>query len=225
MVQGKKITILTGHFGSGKTEIAINLALKEKHEHSKVAISDLDVINPYFRTRDARELFRKNNIELIAPKDRLANSDLPVVSGEIYRVIHDPSYKVIVDAGGDKDGATALGQYFNDWEQFKPEVLFVLNANRPYVSTVEGASFTVKQIEKASRLKVTGIINNSNIGSFTSMEEIICGLDLSKELSNLLNIPLLYTCISSQLRQEAEMFQSTNETIFIERYMKVPWEA
>ncbi|MDP4170373.1 MAG: ATP-binding protein [Bacillota bacterium] len=225
MENKKKISILTGHFGSGKTEIAINLALAERKKFDKVAINDLDVINPYFRTRDVVELFKQNDVELIAPKDRLASSDLPIVSGEIYRVLHDPNYRVIVDAGGDKDGAKALGQYYNEWEKFHPELLFVLNANRPYVSTIEGAAYTVKQIENASRLKVTGIINNANVGGMTTMEEIFKGLDLSLRLSEELNIPFLYSCISSQLKEDATEFMQNQKVVFIDRYMKVPWES
>lgn len=224
-MEKNKITILSGHFGSGKTEIAINMALSERKNYNKVAICDLDVINPYFRTRDAGGVFKQKGIELIAPKGKLSSADLPVVSGEIYRVIHDPSYRIIVDAGGDKDGATALGQYYNEWKDFRPEMLFVLNANRPYVSTAEGAAFTIKQIEKASRLKVSGIINNSNTGIATTMEEILNGAAIASDLSKQMDIPFLYSCISAHLRESAEQFLSCQNAIFIDRYMKVPWEA
>jgi hypothetical protein len=218
------ITILSGHFGSGKTEIAINLALSEKQKHEKVAIDDLDIINPYYRSRDAVKIFQQRGIELIAPKSQLATSDLPIVSGEIYRVLHDHRYRLIVDAGGDKDGAAALGQYYHEWKVFNPELLFVLNKNRPYVSTLEGALYTIEQIEKASRLNVTGIINNSNIGIETTMQDIESGLELSCRLAEKLGIPFLYTTISNQLKEEAEDFSNNNEVVFIERYMKLPWE-
>lgn len=220
-----RITILTGHFGSGKTEIAINLAMNEKKLHNKTAINDLDVINPYFRSRDVSDLFEQRDIELIAPANRLATSDLPIVSGEIYRVLHDQRYRVIIDAGGDKDGAMALGQYYHEWKHLEPELLFVLNANRPYVSTIEGARYTIEQIEKAARLKVTGIINNSNIGSETSMADILNGYEISSKLSNMLSIPLLYTTISVDLKNEANCFAKSHQVMFIERYMKLPWEG
>lgn len=219
-----KITILSGHFGSGKTEIAINLALSERKMHDKVAINDLDVINPYFRTREVADLFQQHDIELISPKGNLASSDLPIVSGEIYRVLHDPRYKIIVDAGGDKDGATALGQYYHEWKELNPEMYFVLNANRPYVSTLEGAMHTVNEIGKVARLKVTGLINNSNIGAATTIDEILKGFELSSVLSEKLQIPLLYTCISSHLEKEADDFAKNHEVRFIQRYMKLPWE-
>ncbi|MDP4083615.1 MAG: hypothetical protein Q8934_03265 [Bacillota bacterium] len=221
----QKITILTGHFGSGKTEIAINLALKERKNFERVAINDLDVINPYFRSREVASIFKQHDIELIAPKDQLASSDLPIVSGEIYRVLHDPRYRIIIDAGGDKDGATALGQYYHEWKGLEVEMIFVLNANRPYVSTLEGAIHTIKEIEKASRLKITGIVNNSNIGSETTLEDIEKGFELSTFLSKKLEIPLLYTGISSHLEKTAAHFAENHEVMWIKRYMKLPWES
>lgn len=225
MKMNRKITILSGHFGSGKTEIAINLALLERLTHGKVAINDLDIINPYFRTRDVSRLFQQHDVELIAPKHHLATTDLPIVSGEIYRILHDPSYRLIVDAGGDVEGATVLGQYYHEWKNLNPELLFVLNGNRPYVSTLEGAVYTVKQVEKAARINVTGIINNSNIGSETTMNEIQNGLELSSSLSEKLKIPLLYTTISTHLKKEAEDFAKNHQVMFIQRYMKLPWEG
>lgn len=220
----KKVTILTGHFGSGKTEIAINLAMQERKKYQKVAINDLDVINPYYRTRDLEFEFNKQDIELIAPKGHLATADLPIVSGEIYRVLHDPSYRIIIDAGGDKDGATALGQYYNEWSQMNPEMLFVLNGNRPYVSTLEGAISTIERIEEASRLKMNGIINNSNIGSETTMEEVISGLELAQFVSEKTNIPLLFTTISFNLLEESREFAMQYPVFYIQRFMKLPWE-
>jgi hypothetical protein len=220
-----KITILTGHFGSGKTEIAINLAFQERKVNPKVAINDLDIINPYYRSRDIEKEFIKHDIELIAPKGHLSMADLPIVSGEIYRVLHDPSYRIIIDAGGDKDGATALGQYYNEWKHMEPEMLFVLNGNRPYVSTVEGAMETIERIEEAARLKVTGIINNTNIGSETTVEEIEKGLLLAEKISRKTSIPLVYSTISDQLKNETVEFAKVNPVVYIQRYMRLPWET
>jgi hypothetical protein len=219
-----RITILSGHFGSGKTEISINLALRERKKYDKVAINDLDVINPYFRSREVADLFEKNDVELISPKGNLAAADLPIVSGEIYRVLHDPRYKIIIDPGGDKDGATALGQYYHEWKDMNPEMYFVLNANRPYVSTLEGALYTVKEIEKVSRLKVTGLINNSNIGSATTIDEITRGFELSSLVAENLQIPLLYTCVASHLEKDIADFAKNHEVMMIQRFMKLPWE-
>ncbi|GBF11059.1 hypothetical protein TEPIDINF_000674 [Tepidibacillus infernus] len=219
-----RITIITGHFGSGKTEISINLSLKEKEQFLKVAISDLDVINPYFRSREAHSLFEQKGIELIAPKGQLATADLPIVSGEIYRVLHDPNYHVIIDVGGDKDGATALGQYYNDLKRMNVQMIFVVNINRPYVSTVEGIIETIQQIERVSRLKVSALINNTNLGRETTIADIQKGLEMTKIVSENLGIPFLYTTISSDLMEETADFSSNHDVVYIERFMKLPWE-
>lgn len=219
-----RIIIITGHFGSGKTEISINLSLKEKERHEKVAITDLDVINPYFRSRDIAKYLESLGIELIAPKGQLATADLPIVSGEIYRVIHDPNYKVIIDVGGDKDGATALGQYYNDLKDLDCEMYFVVNINRPYVSTVSGIAETIKQIENVSRLKVSGLINNTNYGLETTLTNIEEGYRITREASEALKIPFLYTTISEHLENETKRFADEHDVKYIKRFMKLPWE-
>ncbi|WP_210364749.1 hypothetical protein [Bacillus sp. REN3] len=224
MDNGADITIITGHFGSGKTETAINLAFEWKKKHDKVAVADLDIVNPYYRARDVRALFAENGIELIAPAEKLAQSDLPIVTGDIYRVLYDPEYKVIIDAGGDKDGAMALGQFYNDWAGMQPEVLFILNANRPYVSTLEGAIDTVLKIESASRLKVTGLVNNSNVGSDTRVEDVLKGVELSRKLSGELGIPIKQTILSGHLEEKAESFDPGHPVKVMSRYLKLPWE-
>ncbi|WP_059172796.1 ATP-binding protein [Bacillus sp. FJAT-27445] len=218
-----RITILAGHFGSGKTELALNLALRERKVHEKVAIADLDVINPYFRSRDVSGILTENGIELIGPSARLASSDLPVVSGEIYRVIHDPSYRVIIDAGGEKDGATVLGQYYHEWKDIGATMLFVLNANRPYVSTEDGAIDAIKGIEKAARLRVSGIINNTNLGGATAPEDILKGDILSGKVARSLDIPVLATAVSRQL-EDMSSFAGREDLFVIDRFMKLPWE-
>jgi hypothetical protein len=222
--RGADITIITGHFGSGKTEISINLALEARKTNVRTAVADLDIVNPYYRARDARDLFDQNGVELIAPAERLAAADLPIVPGDLSRVIYDPAYKLIVDAGGDKDGATALGQFYNDWKEMEPEVLFILNANRPYVSTLEGAVETLQSIERASRLKITGIINNSNVGSETTLHDVERGLALSNELSNTLGIPLLNTMVPEHLSAVNAGIETEFPVKVISRYLKLPWE-
>jgi len=222
--KGANITIVTGHFGSGKTEIALNLAVEARTANTKVAVADLDIVNPYYRSRDARAILEENDIELIAPPERLAAADLPIVPAEIFRIIYDPKYTLIVDAGGDKDGATALGQFYNDWRDMAPEMVFILNANRPYVSTLDGAMETLLNIEKASRLKITGIINNSNAGSETTIADVEKGVELSGMLSRELDIPLLTSMLSPHLRAEEDSFLPGHPVKVISRYLKMPWE-
>lgn len=224
MADDPRIKIITGHFGSGKTEISLNLSLMEKKKYTKVAISDLDVINPYFRSREARISLEQSGIELIAPKGKIATADLPYVTGELNGAIHDNSRRLIIDVGGDKDGATALGQYYNDLKNKDYEMYFVINANRPYVSTVEGIADTIKQIEKISRLKISGLINNTNLGIETTLADIEKGYELSLKAADKLDLPLLYTTIVKSFMKETEQFTKDHQVIYIERFMKLPWE-
>lgn len=225
MEHKKRIKIITGHFGSGKTEIAINLALKEAKHYEKVALNDLDVINPYFRSRDMKEKLESAGVELIAPKGLLASADLPIVTSEIYRVLDDEQYRVIIDVGGDKDGAMALGQYYSILRDQDYELLFVVNASRPYVSSTEGVMNTIKQIEEVSRLKVTGLINNTNLGcQETTVENIMLGVTISEEVSERLAIPYLYTTLSDMVGEQIEAFAHINKVNYIKRFMTLPWE-
>jgi len=226
MQNRSRITIITGHFGSGKTEISINLALEEKEIYPQVALSDLDVINPYFRSREVSTLLEERGIELIAPKGQLATADLPIVSGEIHRVLHDPKYQLVIDVGGDKDGATVLGQYFNELKNQDYQMIFVVNVNRPYVSTVSGILGTIENIESVSRLKVSGLINNTNLGIETQLSDIKNGFEITRETSRKLQIPFLYTTVSEELRSKIEnlSFAKENTVKTIKRYMKLPWE-
>ncbi|MGD9678041.1 MAG: hypothetical protein AB7V16_06725 [Vulcanibacillus sp.] len=224
ITKDSRIKIITGHFGSGKTEIAINLSLNEKEVYQKVAIADLDVVNPYFRSRDVFKILDEKGIELIAPKGQLATSDLPIVSGEIYRVIHNTNYRLIIDLGGDKDGATALGQYYNDIIKYDYQMYFVVNINRPYVSDVNGIITSIMQIELASRLKVTGIINNTHLGSVTELDNLQMGADLAKQVGEKLGIPFLYTTISYDFSEKTEGFSQSNNVLYIYRFTKLPWE-
>ncbi|CEG29765.1 hypothetical protein [Bacillus sp. B-jedd] len=223
MMLNSRVTVLAGHFGSGKTELALNLALTEAARGRKVAIADLDVINPYFRSRDIAGFLHEKGIELIGPPPRLSASDLPIVSGEIYRVIHDPSYTVIIDAGGEKDGATVLGQYYHEWKHMQVNMLFVLNANRPYVSTEEGAAEAVQGIERAARLPAGGIVNNTNLGAATRPEDVLKGEKLALAISEKLGIAFAFTSISRHVECSPE-FADRNDLIVIDRYMKLPWE-
>ncbi|OCA84438.1 hypothetical protein A8F94_17210 [Bacillus sp. FJAT-27225] len=215
-----RIIILTGHFGSGKTELALNFT---RNGTGRRALADLDVINPYFRSRDIAATLNEIGVELIGPTKRLASSDLPIVSGELYRVIHDPSYNLIIDAGGEKDGATVLGQYVHEWRSYDISMIFVLNARRPYVSSVEGVIEAISGIEKAARLPINGIINNTNLGAETAIEDIVAGEQLAKAVARKLGISFIGSTIDRRLASCPE-FAGRDDIVFIDRFMKLPWE-
>lgn len=220
-----RIQILTGHFGSGKTEIAINLAFRQKRQSPHVAIADLDVINPYFRSREVQADFDRLGIELIAPKGQLATADLPIVTGELHRVLHDPKYHVVIDVGGDKDGATALGQFSNEIRKQEHQMIFVVNGNRPYVSTVEGVAETIRQIEGVSRMQVSALINNTHLGRETQVADIENGIAFAEQVSEQLGIPLLFSTVSDHLADELKALSFDHRLMYMQRFMKLPWES
>ncbi|MCF6094421.1 ParA family protein [Microaerobacter geothermalis] len=219
-----RIIVITGHYGSGKTELSINLAFAEKKGGSQVAIADLDVINPYFRSREVNQAFQQEGIEVIAPKGEIATADLPVVSGEIYHYISNENYRLIIDVGGDKDGALAAGQYAQLLKPSKPEVLFIVNTTRPYVNTVEGIGLTIAAIENNLRLKITGLVNNTNLGTETSLQDIEKGLEITERAAKQLAIPLCFNCATSYFIDKIEAKYPDHVWFLLNRYMKLPWE-
>ncbi len=219
-----RITVITGHYGCGKTELAINLARYSRAAGNQVAIADLDVINPYFRSREMRDVFEQEGIAVIAPKGELAASDLPVVSGEIYRYIDDPAFHLFIDVGGDRDGALATAQYSAQLKPYYPEVLFAVNANRPVHRHVDNIVENVFNVQQSLRLNVTGLINNTNLQAATTVADVLRGVDLVKEAARKLGVKLCFSCITSELLQEARSILPDHPWLGIQRYMKVPWE-
>ncbi|WP_066176440.1 hypothetical protein [Bacillus marinisedimentorum] len=219
-----RITIITGHFGSGKTEIALNMAFRERDTHAKVGLGDLDVINPYFRTRDLRRELEQKGIDVIAPEERIALSDLPIVTGRLPAAIHERDRRLIVDVGGDRDGAVVLGQYYHDLKDQNYEFLFVINIGRPYTSGPDGIIDTIRAVEEASRLKVTGLINNANLAGETTLAFIEKGLEIVEYVSGKTAIPIAFTVIDERFGGQINAFKTDNEIMPIVRYLKTPWE-
>lgn len=221
----KRINIFTGYFGSGKTELVINFADHLRRSNPFVVIDDIDVINPYFRTRDVKAFLQTRNIDLVAPPDRLMHSDLPIVSAKIYNYLHDTRYFVLFDVGGDSDGAKALGQYANDLVNLEPEVVFVLNGCRPYVNHVEGIVKTVRNIEKTMRLPVTSIINNTNCGEETTLEMIHFGHELATKAAQELGINYYGTTMWELFSEYKADTMPSCPLFFIKRHMMLDWKS
>lgn len=199
----KRVTLLCGHYGSGKTNIAVNMAIDLKKKTEKVLIADLDIVNPYFRTKDSIEEFDKAGIKLIGSAFANTNLDAPALPQEMYAIIHDPSYHAIVDVGGDDVGAVALGRLSeaiakeNDYDMF-----LVVNCYRPLTKDVKSTIEVKEEIEIASRLKFTGIINGSNLASGTTAEAILDSVDYAKEVAENVKLPLVATAVEESLFDE-----------------------
>ena len=201
----KRVHIFAGHYGSGKTNIAVNFALKLKSEGMAVRIADLDIVNPYFRTKDSARELEEAGIPLISPAFANTNVDLPALPAELYSLVQQRTTAAVMDVGGDDRGAYALGRYApaileeNDYEMY-----FVVNFYRPLTPTPADALVIMREIEQAAGIRCTGIINNSNIGTETVARDVERTLPLAEELSALAGIPVLYTSATPEVCGELQ---------------------
>lgn len=218
----ERLHIFCGHFGSGKSEIAVNFAIKSADAGEKVSIVDLDIVNPYFRTNDAREALEENNIEVIAPEFANSNLDMPTVPGDIMKVFNNDEKTVIFDVGGDEDGAYALGRYYEYFNREGYKMHLVVNAKRPLTETAEEIYQMAKEIEKASRLSVTDIINNTNIGKLTDKEVILSSAKEVEKAAEMLDIPITAYCVADKNIILPEILEKKKLVIDIK--IKMPWE-
>ena len=192
-----RIKIVTGHFGSGKTEIAINLAT----EHENSIIVDLDTVNPYYRTAEHREKLQKMGVEVIASEFAATNVDIPTLPAEIIKVFTSEKPSVI-DVGGDDDGAFALGRYKNFFDENDYEMYFVICGTRPLTKTADEVIELMGNIEGASRLKITHLINNTHLAHFTDEETVLKGQALAEEVSQRTGIPIIFTTVPESLKEK-----------------------
>ena len=190
-MEHKRLTLFAGHYGSGKTNIAVNYAMLLAAEGKKVCIADLDIVNPYFRTKDSAAELKKMGVTLISPQYANTNVDLPALPPESYRPVQDKSVYGVLDIGGDDRGAYALGRFA---DAIKAEdnyrMAFVVSCYRPLTATVEDAMEIMREIEAAAGLRFTCIVNNSNIGSETTKQTVLDSLDYIDRLSRVSGLPI-----------------------------------
>ena len=193
-MEHKRLTLFAGHYGSGKTNIAVNYALLLAGEGKHVCIADLDIVNPYFRTKDSAAVLEKAGVKLISPQFANSNVDLPALPAEAYRLVTDKAIYGIMDIGGDDRGAYALGRYVPAIkEEGNYRMVFVANACRPLTRTPEEAMEVMREIEAACGLSFTDLINNTNLGTETTPETVLEARDYMARLSELSGLPVFAT--------------------------------
>lgn len=196
----KRITLLSGHYGSGKTNIAVNMALDLKKQYDKVAVADLDIVNPYFRTKDSAEELQQNGIRLIVSDYANSNLDIPALPDDMYAITDDKKLKTIIDVGGDDRGALALGRIApqivseNDYD-----MLLVINKYRPLTPDAASTVEVMREIEAAGGIKFTGIVNNSNLAADTTEEDVLNSLEYANSVSSLSGLPVVLTTVEKRL--------------------------
>ena len=222
-INDKRVRIIIGHYGSGKTEFAVNYAMQlKKATNEKVAIADLDIVNVYFRSREKQVMLEEQGIKVIASSIAGNALDLPAVAADIITPLEDKSYEYVIDVGGDSVGARVLGRFKNYIEDGDYDMFMVVNANREQTMDLEGIKRHKETIEATSRLKVTGFINNTHLIRETTLEDVFRGDKLLKEASKELGIPIRYVSamshIASQIPDEV-----SGEILALDLIMRDQW--
>ena len=201
----KRLTLFAGHYGSGKTNIAVNYAAFLRKQGLPVTIADLDIVNPYFRTKDSAELLNSLGIELISSPFANSNLDVPAMPAEVYSLIDGRNKYGVLDIGGDDRGALALGRYAPMiLEENNYEMLFVINRSRPLTRTAQDTFAVMQEIEEACHLPFTAIVNNTNLGRYTEAEDVLASLDYAKEVSEICRLPIKMTTVHHPLISQLE---------------------
>lgn len=228
ILQRKRITVVVGHYGSGKTEFSVNAALFLNQQGKKTALVDLDIANPYFRSREQKELLEKNGVAIFGNAyGHEITAEIPAITAAARGPLEDAACRVVVDAGGDDSGARILNQFRKYFTGDDCEILCIINRNREETSDLAGARDHIRRIEAEINLPVTGIINNTHMLRLTTPEDLIEGFLLCQQISEATGIPIQATCCEKQLCDQvmalAEERKLSMELFPIELYMRPSW--
>lgn len=219
----KGIVFIVGNYGSGKTEVCINLAVDQKLKNTDVRIADLDLVNPYFRTREARDVLSRLGVEVVLPPEKYMQADLPILTPAVAGMIQKPSELTLLDVGGDDVGATVLAALGDPLKGKDVQMLQVVNPYRPYTETVNGCLSIRSEIEAASKLSVTGLVGNANLIEDTTAEDIYNGYAFMKKLSDKSNLPLLFITAPENLSSDIDTDKFSCPLLTIRRQLVPPW--
>ena len=220
----KRITVFAGHYGSGKTNVAVNYALGIAGEGKKVSLSDLDIVNPYFRSKDSEKILNDAGIRFISSEYANSNVDMPALPADAYSVTADKERFAVVDVGGDDRGALALGRYVPDiLAENDYEMLFVINKYRPLTRDAKSAVEVMREIEDAAKMRFTAIVNNSNIGELTKAQDVLSSVSYANDVAQMTGLPVRMTSVHFDLEKE---LAGKIENLFpIKLYIRQTWKA
>jgi len=218
------IVVVVGNYGSGKTEVSINLAVHAKKAGLGVRIADLDLVNPYFRTREAEQTLTGFGIKVILPSREYLQADLPILTPAVAGLIRKPDDLTILDVGGDNDGATVLASLAEAFKGKKFHMLMVVNSRRPFTSTIAGCLKMRKEIEEASRMTITGLIGNANLIDETGPEDIYSGYEFVQTLSSESGLPLSFITVDRALLPAIDLKKAACPILPIIRQLVPPWK-
>jgi hypothetical protein len=219
----KGIVVIVGNYGSGKTEVAINLAIFQKKAGMDVRVGDLDLVNPYFRTREARQILADRGIDLVLPPKEYLHADLPILPPEIAGMIRQPGELAILDAGGDDVGATVLAALADHLKGKTVQTLQVINPFRPFTDTIEGCLKIRREIEAAAKLTVTGLVGNANLIDDTAPSDIQDGYEFAKRLSAESGLPLVFITAATDIIPRIAADRFACPVLPINRQLVPPW--
>ena len=218
----KRINIICGHYGSGKTNLALNLAVNMQSKGERVTVVDLDIVNPYFRTADYTQLLQSKGIKVISPATAGTTVDAPALTAEILTVFDKTDEQIIIDVGGDDAGAFALGRYAKKiLAQDGYGMFFVINRFRKLIATPEEAVELLREVEGASGIRATGIVNNSHLAGLTTAQDVLSSVPYAKQTAQLAALPLVITTAPKQL--EHELAGKVSNLYPVEIIVKLPW--
>ena len=222
-VPQERVVLIVGNYGSGKTEVAVNLAIRLSG-HQKVSIADLDIVNPYFRCREARNEMESFGIRVINPEGDYQAADLPIVLPEVRGAVLDEEGTLIFDVGGDDVGARVLSSLADVFAGRSCTMLQVLNAKRPFTETVEGCLKIKSEIEAASRLRITGLVSNTHLLEETDTSTVLEGLRLAREVARASGLPVSFVTANEDLRDGFDAENVGCPVLWIKRRMLPPWK-
>ena len=220
LLAGRRNKVIVGHYGSGKTELAINLALELRRREEKVMLLDMDIVNPFFRSAEQKDQLIAQGVEVVYPQYALSGVDIPVLPAEMLRAFQQKEYRCVFDVGGDDDGAAALGRYFPEFTREPADVLFVINPFRPRSDTREKVMELIRAIEMRARISLIGLISNANLSEETDARHILEGRALVERIAQEAGLPIV---CEAGLPKAVANLDGKYPVFPIERFLKPEW--